>query len=527
MNFFLFCCWGNFQKKTKKKKKKKKKKKTEEDMGGFLTDNEKRARERKEKESYGGVSLYDDPPSDNIALEDFEKYALDRIRLLTAIENALSSGKKPDELQEIIAVKQKELEMSPNSKKDKVSHYALRLAYCRTESLRRQFLTSEVQLFKARFKAMKNETKAKFIRKELHYTSMEEEEFKKLKNDLGDVLAQSKAVGSKEKEWMETQNKHSNYFKVKFESVYQLVKMRDVLVKKGFAYVHKDVVDAIVMTEFRAKLSKNLGLAAKRWNAFVVSSERARLVPLINSLRTKELGRLDYGGDNGNGPSGTGIVLNKDLQRLAEESFPLCAKNLFKAVKREHHLRHEGRRQLQLYLKRIGLPLEEALVFFKTEFTKKPGCNNEKFEKDYAYGVRHSYGKEGKRVDYTPHSCMKCIAANPGKGEYHGCPFKTFSEEALGTALSKMKIEPSKVTNIVTKAKNKHYQLACSDVFEAVHGGEFIEGGLHHPNQYYEQSRKVLNPKTNDDSDGKEKEAVPTPMQQQEQTAATPKVVAA
>ena len=69
--------------------------------------------------------------------------------------------------------------------------------------------------------------------------------------------------------------------------------MRDVLVKKGFAYVHKDVVDAIVMTEFRAKLSKNLGLAAKRWNAFVVSSERARLVPLINSLRTKELGRLD------------------------------------------------------------------------------------------------------------------------------------------------------------------------------------------------------------------------------------------
>ena len=298
MNFFLFCCWGNFQKKTKKKKKKKK---TEEDMGGFLTDNEKRARERKEKESYGGVSLYDDPPSDNIALEDFEKYALDRIRLLTAIENALSSGKKPDELQEIIAVKQKELEMSPNSKKDKVSHYALRLAYCRTESLRRQFLTSEVQLFKARFKAMKNETKAKFIRKELHYTSMEEEEFKKLKNDLGDVLAQSKAVGSKEKEWMETQNKHSNYFKVKFESVYQLVKMRDVLVKKGFAYVHKDVVDAIVMTEFRAKLSKNLGLAAKRWNAFVVSSERARLVPLINSLRTKELGRLDYGGDNGNG----------------------------------------------------------------------------------------------------------------------------------------------------------------------------------------------------------------------------------
>jgi DNA primase large subunit len=477
--------------------------------------------------------LYDQPPNEDIKLEEFEKYALDRVRLLTAIENALSSGKKPEELQELIKEKTKSLKLEPKSIADEVSHYALRLAFCRTESLRRQFLTSEVQLFKARFREMKGADKAKFIEHELDYNSMDSKEFEKLKDELMDVLCQARSTGPRGKDreqWMMSEHKRSKYYKVKFENVYQLVKMRDVLVKKGFAYVHESAVDAIVMTEFRAKLSKNLGLAAKRWNAFVESDERARLVPVINSLRTKELGRSDYGSDNANGgPSGTGIVLNKDLQRLAEESFPLCAKNLFKAVKVEHHLRHEGRRQLQLYLKGIGLPLEEALVFFKTEFTKKPGCNNEKFEKDYAYGVRHSYGKEGKRVDYTPHSCMKCIAANPSKGEYHGCPFKTFSEEALGAALSQMKIEPSKVTDIVKKAKNKHYQLACSDVFEAVHGGEFIEGGLHHPNQYYEQSRKVLNPKTNEDSDGKEKQAVPTPPQQKEEqtAAAAPKVVAA
>jgi DNA primase large subunit len=95
-----------------------------------------------------------------------------------------------------------------------------------------------------------------------------------------------------------------------------------------------------------------------------------------------------------------------------------------------------------------------------------------------------------------------------------------------------MKIEPSKVTDIVKKAKNKHYQLACSDVFEAVHGGEFIDGGLHHPNQYYEQSRKVLNPKTNDGNDGKgEKGSVPTPVQEREEqtgaAAAAPKGVTA
>jgi len=49
--------------------------------------------------------------------------------------------------------------------------------------------------------------------------------------------------------------------------------------------------------------------------------------------------------------------------------------------------------------------LEDALLFWRTEFTKSMGAD--KFEKTYAYNIRHNYGKEGKRTDYTPYSCMK------------------------------------------------------------------------------------------------------------------------
>ena len=126
-----------------------------------------------------------------------------------------------------------------------------------------------------------------------------------------------------------------------------------------------------------------------------------------------------------------------------------------------------------------------------------------------------SYGKEGKRADYTPYSCLKIISNNPGTGDHHGCPFKTFGEQSLAAALKELKVSPQDQRAILAKAQGHHYQLACQGCFTATHGGQEPAEGVrppphssslppatdttlspaawqvNHPNEYFTQSRQL------------------------------------
>lgn len=46
----------------------------------------------------------------------------------------------------------------------------------------------------------------------------------------------------------------------------------------------------------------------------------------------------------------------------------------------------------------LGLSIEEALVFWRKSFSK---IQDDKFNKEYRYNIRHSYGLEGKRANYA------------------------------------------------------------------------------------------------------------------------------
>lgn len=105
-----------------------------------------------------------------------------------------------------------------------------------------------------------------------------------------------------------------------------------------------------------------------------------------------------------------------------------------------NHLKNTGRMQYGLFLKGIGVTMEDSIEFWRSEFTKRPDTNDDKFDKKYLYHIRYNYGKEGRRVDYRPAGCNKLINDSVGPGEVHGCPYKHMDTDELTKRLAEYKI---------------------------------------------------------------------------------------
>ena len=165
--------------------------------------------------------------------------------------------------------------------------------------------------------------------------------------------------------------------------------------------------------------------------------EDQRLIPRLHSLHSHYINSRKSAVKNED--SDGEAVTPQMIDTLSKESFPPCMRNIHEMLRKEHHLKHYGRLYYGLFLKSIGLSLDDALNFFREEFTKK--IAPEKFQKEYSYNIRYNYGKEGKKVSGAAFGCQKIINDNPpGPGDCHGCPFKHFDENNLKQMLKRHEI---------------------------------------------------------------------------------------
>ena len=56
------------------------------------------------------------------------------------------------------------------------------------------------------------------------------------------------------------------------------------------------------------------------------------------------------------------------------------------------------------------------------------------------------------------------------------------------------------IQDIVDLVSRQHFQIACQRYFEVTHNNMEVDGGIQHPNQYFQESQKILNGEVKDKS---------------------------
>lgn len=460
------------------------------------------------------LSFYEVPPTEELTLEQFESWAIDRLKVLIEIELCMARGRLFRDTEAALRpLLQKLLPLgtwpannkvsADDLRKDFYSHFILRLVFCRTEDLRRKFVRNETVLFRIRYNAMQPKEQHQFItdhhdKLPWHYIDSEE------KNALADQLyaaaaATVRAALSAESESSITNDqlrahfRTENFIKVPFEKIVSLVATRLVLLKDGYGYVPSTLQLSLLSLEFLEHLLRDL---LRTFQAIPRLEEDDRLLPLLNHLG-QNFASMEYDPAFGADPS---LVSDINAVSVATPAitkhYPLCAKHLQTNMMAQSHLRHEGRQQLSLFLKGIGLSVDEALKFWSHSFTSGPhAMTPERFNKEFKYNIRHTYGLEGARTNYKPWDCARILLRPaPGKNEYHGCPYRDMSVDALSSQLGEMGVGAVDLKSVLGDVERKDYTVACTRVFEITHNVQAEHIG--HPNLYFDRSRQLERAKT-------------------------------
>ncbi|XP_037068494.1 DNA primase large subunit-like [Pollicipes pollicipes] len=302
----------------------------------------------------------------------------------------------------------------------------------------------------------------------IHLEPVSEETVRRLRDQLQAATARLTASALELTQW----------YTVPFVEALELVRARRVLLAAGQAYIPAHDLGSIVAAKFRHHLQHALAMARR---LLPVVEEDARLKTMLNDFDKRYTGR-DYSAAK----TDENAVTPDMLDELSSQSFPPCMRQLHERLRANHKLLHGGRMQYGLFLKAIGLSLDNAIAFWREEFTKI--MDSDKFHKQYLYNIRHNYGQEGKRTSYSAHPCSKILAAGSNDS---GCPFKHYDKDHMGKMLRAYGIDKEGSAEVQELAARSQPQLACQKYWELVHRRPF-EGVVQHPNQYYEESRKAL-----------------------------------
>lgn len=199
-----------------------------------------------------------------------------------------------------------------------------------------------MEWFKLKFSSLSPAEIKRFLEiNKLNYHPITEDE----KSDVKEGLYDSTAMHGVNKVEID------EFYKVHFTAVPDLIRTRRCYIKGGYAYVSATDFISIVAGLHEACIDKGLAAAAQ---VLPDLDNDERLVDLVKNLHTSYTGK-DYV------VSGKGTIPIESIDQLSKKSFSLCMRQCHESLRSKHHLKHQGRLQYGLFLKGIGVTLEDSL----------------------------------------------------------------------------------------------------------------------------------------------------------------------
>ncbi|CAE6944331.1 unnamed protein product, partial [Symbiodinium natans] len=278
---------------------------------------------------------------------------------------------------------------------------------------------------------------------------------------------------------------------------------------RGIATVNAEDVVHVLAHHFRQHLQAMLLQAAACSPASLHPALRSTMDALRPSLE-----KILVGFDSSTRPidEPVGLCL-ANFDQLLRESFPPCMQYLVDFQRQGKHLKHHGRMQLRPLLREAGLPLPEALRWWRREFLRDPNVREEDFNTEHAYHVQHAYGTLGKGKPAYAWSCRKALDPKVfpavAAKQAHGCPFRSLEGPALERLLVDFALSPASAASAASLARGKvdpsslglppfptevrQEEKACLFVFAERHPGAELPDALGHPMEFLRRSRRYFN----------------------------------
>ncbi|OHT01055.1 Eukaryotic-type DNA primase, large subunit family protein [Tritrichomonas foetus] len=349
---------------------------------------------------------------------------------------------------------------------DEFSFYSLMIAAMRNEDSQRSFVHGECTIFKHRLQASKT----------IQINSIPQEILEQSQINFDDFYDVSQKV-----------------FFIPFQIIFPFIDVTRYELKNGYVRLEIKQLISIFVSFYKVYLEKKIALLRRQ------KVHETDIFKIIVSMFEEKQGAF-FARERTN----WNTVSLAELDNLAHRSFPPCMYHMYTKLKTSHKLFHMGRLQLGLFLKGIGLSLNDSLKLWREEFSKF-GITLDQFDRQYAYNIRYNYGKEGSGKNLSPYSCMGMIRLpSPAPDQTHGCPFMQLKKDDCKQILERMFRDSPKYKGFTAVKEEcealadkgqKHPQIACTLLFNRLHDKPFEETAVRHPCEFFNCSEEQFREK--------------------------------